>query len=209
VPKVKLYDMNGKEQGEVELSDAVFGAEINEALMHDVVLMYQANQRQGTSATKTRGLVSGGGKKPWRQKGTGRARAGSTRSPLWRKGGTIFGPQPREYGYTMPRQARRAALRSALSAKVKAGEMILVDRLALDQAKTREMARVLENLKAADGALIVTDQPDEALRRSSRNIPGVDVVGAAGLNVYSVLTHDRIVMTRDAAAEVEEALANG
>lgn len=209
MPKVKLYDMNGKEQGEVELSDAVFGAEINEALMHDVVLMYQANQRQGTSATKTRGLVSGGGKKPWRQKGTGRARAGSTRSPLWRKGGTIFGPQPREYGYTMPRQARRAALRSALSAKVKAGEMILVDRLALDQAKTREMARVLENLKAADGALIVTDQPDEALRRSSRNIPGVDVVGAAGLNVYSVLTHDRIVMTRDAAAEVEEALANG
>ncbi|MHB8927274.1 MAG: 50S ribosomal protein L4 [Bacillota bacterium] len=209
MPKVKLYDMNGKEKGEVELSDAVFGAEVNEALMHDVVVMYQANQRQGTSATKTRGLVSGGGKKPWRQKGTGRARAGSTRSPLWRKGGTTFGPAPREYRYTMPRQARRAALRSALSAKVKAGEIVLVDRLALDEAKTKEMVRVLGNLQAADGALVVTAAADETLSRSSRNIPGVHAVGAAGLNVYSVLTHDKLVMTKDAAAKVEEALTNG
>ncbi len=209
MPKVKLYDMNGKEKGEVELSDAVFGAEVNEALMHDVVVMYQANQRQGTSATKTRGLVSGGGKKPWRQKGTGRARAGSTRSPLWRHGGITFGPQPRSYSYTMPRQARRAALRSALSAKVKSGEMVLVDHLALDEAKTKEMARVLGNLGAAEGALVVTAGSDENLSRSSRNIPGVDAVVAAGLNVYSVLTHDKLVMTKDAVAKVEEALANG
>ncbi len=209
MPKVKLYDMNGTDLGEIELSEAVFGAEINEALMHDVVVMYEANQRQGTSATKTRGLVSGGGKKPWRQKGTGRARAGSSRSPLWRKGGTIFGPSPRDFRYTMPRQARRAALRSALSAKVKAGEMVVVDGLAVQEAKTREMARVLSNLGAAGDSLVVTAEADAAINRSSRNMPGVASVGADGLNVYSVLTHAKLVMTKDAVAKVEEALANG
>jgi large subunit ribosomal protein L4 len=209
VPKVKLFDINGSVLGDVELSDVVFGAEINEALMHDVVVMYQANQRQGTSATKTRGLVSGGGKKPWRQKGTGRARAGSTRSPLWRHGGVTFGPQPREFRYTMPRKARRAALRSALSAKVKAGELVLLDQLTLEEPKTKEVARILSNVGAGNEALIVTAQSDQGVRRSSRNMPGVVATDAAGLNVYSVLTHSRLVMTKDAAAKVEEALSNG
>lgn len=209
MPKVKLQDMNGNVLGDVELSDAVFGAEINEALMHDVVVMYQANQRQGTSATKTRGLISGGGRKPWRQKGTGRARAGSTRSPLWRHGGTTFGPQPREFRYAMPRQARRAALRSALSAKVKAGELVLVDQLTLEEAKTKEVARILNNVGAGGQALIVTAESDVSVRRSSRNMPGVVATDAAGLNVYSVLTHAKLVMTKDAAARVEEALSNG
>jgi large subunit ribosomal protein L4 len=148
VPKVTLYDMDGRQVGEIELSEKVFGAEVNEALLHQAVVMFHANQRQGTVATKTRSFVSGGGRKPWRQKGTGRARQGSTRAPQWRGGGTVFGPHPREYRQAMPKKMRQAALRSALSAKVAAGDMIVLSELTVPEPKTKIMANVISRFDA-------------------------------------------------------------
>lgn len=207
MPKVAVYNIDGQQVGDMELSDAVFAAPVNEALLHDAVVMYRANQRQGTSDTKTRGEVAGGTKKPWRQKGTGRARAGNTRSPLWRHGGITFGPHPRSYAWSMPKKSRHAALRSALSAKVRDGEFIVVDQLTLTEPKTKIVAEALKKLNAPKGALIVAADFDANVYRSARNIPGVAATAARNINVYDVLSHDRIVMTKDAVAKVEEALA--
>ncbi|WP_374713672.1 50S ribosomal protein L4 [Symbiobacterium terraclitae] len=206
MPKVAVYNKEGATVGEITLSDAVFGAEVNPGLLHEVVQMYLANQRQGTSDTKTRAEVSGGGKKPWRQKGTGRARQGSIRAPQWRHGGVVFGPHPRKYGWTMPKKARRAALRQALSAKLASGELIVIDSFELEAPKTREVVSLLKNLKAEGKAFIVTAEENVNVYKSARNIPGVRANAARNLNVYEVLASGKIVLTQDAVAKVEEVL---
>ncbi len=207
MPKVALYNMKGEQVGELDLNDKIFGVEVNEAVLHDVVVNQLANRRQGTRAAKTRAEVSGGGRKPYRQKGTGRARAGSIRSPLWRKGGIIFPPQPRSYRYTLPKKVRRLALKSALSSKVQNGNLIVLDRLAMSEPKTREFAGVLDNLKVDKKALVVTADVDNIIVKSARNIPGVTPTHASSLNVYDVLAHEKLIMTRDAVTRVEEVLA--
>ncbi|MEW6725126.1 MAG: 50S ribosomal protein L4 [Bacillota bacterium] len=206
MPKAALYNTKGETIGEVELNDAIFGADVNEGLMHEAVLAYLTNQRVGTQSTKTRSEVRGGGRKPWRQKGLGRARAGTIRSPLWRKGGIVFGPKPRDFQVNLPKKARRAALRSALSAKLAAGEIKVVDGLAVDAPKTKVMAEILANLKV-EKALVVTVGRDENLYLSARNIAGVDVSEARNLNVYQILAHRDLVITKEAVAKVEEVLA--
>jgi large subunit ribosomal protein L4 len=200
-------NIEGQTVGELELSDAVFAAPVNDALMYDMVLLYRANQRQGTSDTKTRGEVAGSTKKPWRQKGTGRARVGTKRSPVWRTGGITFGPHQRDYSYTIPKKSRRAALRSALSAKLRDGELIVLDTLSLNEPKTKLVADALMKLNAEKGALIVAADFDNNVYLSARNIPGTAATAARNINVYDVLKHDRVVMTKDAVAKVEEVLA--
>lgn len=207
MPKVALYNMKGEQVGEIDLKEEVFGVDVNEAVLHDAVVSQLANRRQGTQAAKTRAMVSGGGKKPYRQKGTGRARAGSTRSPLWRKGGVVFAPQPRSYGYTLPKKIRRLALKSALSTKVQNGNIIILDQLAMPEPKTKEFAGVLHNLKVEKKALVVTANVDSMVVKSARNIPGVTPTHASSLNVYDVLAHDKLIMTKDAVTKVEEVLA--
>ncbi|NPV74451.1 MAG: 50S ribosomal protein L4 [Pelotomaculum sp.] len=206
MPTVALYNTNGEQVGELALKDEIFGVEVREPVLHDAVVMHLANRRLSTHDTKTRSEVRGGGRKPWRQKGTGRARHGSIRSPLWRGGGIIFGPHPRDYSYSLPRKVRRLALKSALSAKVNSGDILVLDELKLDQPKTKEMARILNNLKV-DDALLVTAEKDEAVERSARNIPNIKPVQAAFLNVYDILAYDKLIMTRDAVARVEEVFA--
>jgi large subunit ribosomal protein L4 len=200
-------NIEGQTVGELELSDAVFAAPVNDALMYDMVLLYRANQRQGTSDTKTRGEVAGSTKKPWRQKGTGRARVGTKRSPVWRTGGITFGPHQRDYSYTIPKKSRRAALRSALSAKLRDGELIVLDTLSLNEPKTKLVADALMKLNAEKGALIVAADFDNNVYLSARNIPGTAATAARNINVYDVLKYDRVVMTKDAVAKVEEVLA--
>jgi large subunit ribosomal protein L4 len=200
-------NIEGQTVGELELSDAVFAAPVNDALMYDMVLLYRANQRQGTSDTKTRGEVAGSTKKPWRQKGTGRARVGTKRSPVWRTGGITFGPHQRDYSYTIPKKSRRAALRSALSAKLRDGELIVLDTLSLNEPKTKLVADALVKLNAEKGALIVAADFDNNVYLSARNIPGTAATAARNINVYDVLKYDRVVMTKDAVAKVEEVLA--
>lgn len=207
MPKVAVYNMQGSQVGEIELNDAVFGVPFNEAAVHNAVVMLLANRRAGTHSTKTRAEVSGGGRKPWRQKGTGRARAGSIRSPLWRKGGIVFGPKPRSYRYSLPKKARRLALKSVLSAKVAEGNIIVLDSLHFDQPKTKSMVNVLKALNVDNKALVVTAGKDENVIKSSRNIPGISPVEAARVNVYNVLNHEKMVITKDAVAKVEEVLA--
>ncbi|MCL6450984.1 MAG: 50S ribosomal protein L4 [Acetobacteraceae bacterium] len=206
MPKVPVYDMAGQAVGELELSERVFGAEINRALLHSVRVASLANRRVGTASTLDRSQVSGGGRKPWRQKGTGRARHGSIRSPLWRGGGIVFGPRPRDYSQRLTRRMRRQALASALSAKVRDGGLVVVEGLELAEPKTREMRKVLDSLRASSGALVVTATGDEAVYRSARNLPGVKVSRAGDLNAYDVLCYPSLVMTREAVARVEEAL---
>lgn len=206
MPKVAVYNKEGATVGEITLSDAVFGAEVNPGLLHEVVQMYLANQRQGTSDTKTRSEVSGGGKKPWRQKGTGRARQGTTRAPHWRHGGVAFGPHPRDYGYSMNKKARRAALRQALSSKLASGEIVVVDALEFEAPKTKEVAALLKALGAQGKAYIVTDVENTNVYKSARNIPGVRANAARNLNVYEVLAAGKLVFTKDAVAKVEEVL---
>ena len=204
MPAVDIRDTKNNVIGGLELS-ARFAMEGKDSLMHEAVVNYLANQRQGTHATKTKGLVSGGGKKPWKQKHTGRARSGSNRSPLWRGGGTIFGPQPRDYSYELPRAARRKALFSAISAKIKDGELCVIDALSFEKPKTKEMAGVLKGLGLAAGStLIIVAGADKTVLLSSRNIPGVDVVSAKDLNIYDVVTHDRLLATRAAMTALEE-----
>lgn len=205
MPKVAVYNMQGQVVGELELSDQVFGGPVNEAVLHSAVVMQLASRRQGTASTKTRAEVRGGGRKPWRQKGTGRARVGSIRSPLWRTGGVTFGPKPRKYGYNLPKKVRRLALRSALSAKVAEGNLVVVDDLSLPEIKTKEMVKVLYALNAAPKALVVT--ADEKVHKSARNIPGVLPMEARGLNVYDLLNHDKLVISKEAVLQVEEVLA--
>jgi len=188
--------------GELEVPAGVIAGPVREHLLHAAVRSQLASRRAGTAATKTKGFVSGGGKKPWRQKGTGRARAGSIRSPLWAGGGTIFGPQPRDYAYRLPRSARRAALRAALASRHASGTLIVVDALALPEPKTKRMVECLRGLGVADGALIVLAEHDDAIERAARNIPRVKVLVAGGLNVYDVLGHAHLVMTRAALEQI-------
>ena len=207
MPKVALYNMEGKEVGEIELNEQVFGIEPNEAVVHEAVVMQLAGQRQGNASTKTRGEIRGGGRKPWKQKGSGRARAGTTRSPIWRKGGTVFGPKPRDYSYSIPRKKRRLAIKSVLSAKVSGGDIIVLDQLSFAAPKTKDMIQVLVNLKVDKKAAVVTAEASGYVEQSARNIPGVKPLEASGINVYDLLNHDKLVITKDAIAKIEEVLA--
>lgn len=207
MPKVALYNMKGEQVGDLDLNNEIFGIEVNQSVLHDAVVNFLANQRLGTQSAKTRAEVSGGGRKPWRQKGTGRARAGSSRSPLWRKGGIVFAPKPRSYKYSLPKKVKRLALKSALSSKVANGSIIVIDSLTMAEPKTKEFVRVLNNLKVDKKALVVTADVDTVIVKSTRNIPGVTPTFASSLNVYDVMAHDKLIMTRDAVAKVEEVLA--
>ncbi len=189
-----------------ELKEEIFGIKSRPHLLHQIVVMQLNNRRAGTAATKSKGLVRGGGKKPWRQKGTGRARAGSIRSPLWVGGGTIFGPQPRDYSFRMPRKARKEALLSALSLKNRDGKIIVVDKLELEEAKTKLMVKALAELKVTS-ALIVISRPDATIERSSRNIPAVKVLRVEGLNVYDLVRYEHLILTEGALKLLEERLA--
>ncbi|MGG6432945.1 50S ribosomal protein L4 [Anoxybacillus sp. D401a] len=207
MPKVALYNQNGENIGEIELNDAVFGVEPNKHVLFEAVIMQRASLRQGTHKTKNRAEVSGGGRKPWRQKGTGRARQGSIRSPQWRGGGIVFGPVPRSYSYKLPKKVRRLAIKSALSSKVLENNIVVLDNLALEAPKTKEMVKILNNLSVDRKALIVTADANENVILSARNIPGVTVVTASGINVLDVLNHDKLIITKAAVEKVEEVLA--
>ncbi len=207
MPKVAVYNQSGSQVGELELNSAVFGVEPNTHVMHQAVLLQQAAVRQGTHAVKNRAAVSGGGRKPWKQKGTGRARQGSIRSPQWVGGGVVFGPTPRSYAFKMPKKVRRLAIKSALSSKVLGNEFVVVESLELASPKTKDFAQVLSNLKADRKALVVIGEMDTNLALSSRNLPGVKLVSADGVNVLDVLGHDHVIFTKDAVAKVEEVLA--
>lgn len=208
MPKVAVYDMTGAKTGEIELNDSVFGVEINEAVVHQAVVMQLASQRQGTHATKTRSMVRGGGRKPWKQKGTGRARAGSIRSPLWVGGGVAFGPHPRSYKFSMPRKVRRLAIKSALTAKVNDGGLLVVEDINFAAPKTKDVVKLLGNFEASDNkALIITAGQNDNVEKSSRNIPGVKAINTMGLNVFDLLHHDKVLVTKDAVAKIEEVLA--
>lgn len=207
MPKVALYNVSGAQVGEVELSETVFGIEPNTHVLHEAVVMQQASLRQGTHKVKTRAEVRGGGRKPWKQKGTGRARQGSIRSPQWKGGGTVFGPTPRSYGYKLPKKVRRLAIKSALSAKVLDNNVIVLDQLSLAQPKTKEFAAILKNLNVDRKALVVTSAFDDNVALSSRNIPGVKFLTAEGLNVLDVIVYDKLIITKDAVSKVEEVFA--
>ena len=203
---VKVYNIEGKEVGTLELNDAVFGVEVNEHLMHLAVVSQLANKRQGTQSAKTRAEVSGGGRKPWRQKGTGHARQGSTRAPQWTGGGVVFAPKPRDYSVKMNKKEKAAAIKSALSSKVAEEKFIVVDGLAFDEIKTKKMAAVLENLKV-NKALVVLDKKDENVILSARNIADVRTTMSGSVNVYDVLKYDNVVITKEAVAQIEEVYA--
>ena len=207
MPKVALYNMEGAQVGDIELNDSIFGAEVNKAVMHQVVVNYLANQRQGTQSTKTRTEVRGGGIKPWRQKDTGRARQGSIRAPQWTGGGVALGPKPRDYRFSVNKKVRRLALKSALSAKAADNGIIVVDGLKMDEIKTAVMAKLLKNLGADSKTLVVTAQNDTNVYKSARNIKGVEVTYADTLNTYAVLKNDKFVVSKDAIARSEEVLA--
>lgn len=207
MPTLTLFKQDGSHNGEITLSDQVFGVKPNESLIFDAVLAQRAAIRQGTHAVKNRSVVRGGGRKPWRQKGTGRARHGSNRSPIWRGGGVVFGPTPRSYNKKMNRKERRLAIKSILSSKVLDEEMIVVDKLTLDTPKTKAFKQILDSLGVAGKALIVVDQLDEHLVLATRNLKDVKVVTANEVSVLDVIAHDQLIMTRPALAQVEEALA--
>ncbi|HYH01876.1 MAG TPA: 50S ribosomal protein L4 [Bacillota bacterium] len=206
MPTIPVFNTQGSQVGEIALNDEVFGAKVNKALLHEAVTMQLASRRLGTSAVKNRAAVRGGGKKPWRQKGSGQARHGSRRSPIWKGGGIVFGPSPRSYAYSLPKKARRQALKSALSAKVEAGELIVVEGLSVLEPKTKVMVEILSKLNA-EKPLIVTAQTDENVFKSARNIPGVAAMASEGLNVYDILAHNHLVLSKEAVGKVEEALA--
>lgn len=207
MPKVALYNQSGSQVGEVELSDAVFGIEPNQNVLFEAVLMQQASRRQGTHKVKNRSEVRGGGRKPWRQKGTGRARQGSIRSPQWRGGGIVFGPTPRSYSFKLPKKVRRLAIKSALSSKVLDNNVLVIESLSIEAPKTKDMVKVLSALSLDKKVLIVTADTDQTVEISARNIPGVTVVNANGVNVLDVLNHDKMVITKEAAEKVGEVLA--
>ncbi len=207
MPKVALYNVSGEQIGDIELSDAVFGIEPNRYVLFDAVQMQRASQRLGTHKVKGRSEVRGGGRKPWRQKGTGRARHGSIRAPQWVGGGTVFGPTPRSYKYKLPKKVRRLAIKSALSSKVIDNEIIVLDQLSLEKPKTKDFIAILNNLKVDSKALVVSAGFEDNILLSSRNIPGVKYVTADGINVLDVLAHDKLIITKDAVQKVEEVLA--
>lgn len=207
MPKVSVYNVEGSQVGELELAEGIFGIAPNTHVLHSAVVLQQASLRQGTHKTKGRSEVRGGGRKPWKQKGTGRARHGSIRSPQWKGGGTVFGPTPRSYGFKLPRKVRRLAIKSALSSKVAGGGIIVLDQLSLNQPKTKDFAKILGNLKVARKALVVTKEFDNNVALSARNIPGVKFIAADGINVLDVMVHDQLIITKDAVAKVEEVFA--
>ncbi len=203
----KVYNTNGEQVGEVELNEELFNAPVNEAVLHEVIKNYLANQRQGTHATKTRAMVRGGGRKPWRQKGTGRARQGSIRSPQWIKGGIVFGPHPRSYRYNLPKSLKRVAMKSALSSKYKENKIIVLEDLNLDKPKAKEIIKLLNNLKVDSKTLIVLSHNRENVYKSSRNIPGVETTYIGLMNVHDIMTHDTFIITKDAVDKMEEVYA--
>lgn len=205
--KLAVLDKTGKKVSDIELKDEIFAIEPNKSAMHLVVVNYLANQRQGTQSTLTRSEVSGGGKKPWKQKGTGRARQGSTRAPQWTHGGIALGPKPRDYGFDVNKKVRRLAMKSALSSKVAADEMIVVDDLSMDAIKTKEMANILSAVKAGKKTLIVLPEKNDVLYKSARNIEGTNVSLVNTLNVYDILNCNTIVVLKDAVAKIEEVYA--
>ncbi len=207
MPTVATYNMAGKEVGTIELNDAVFAVEVNEAVMHQAVVRQLSNERLGTHATKTRGMVRGGGRKPWKQKGTGRARSGSTRSPLWIGGGTVFGPSPRSYYKAMPRKARRLAVKSALSEKVNNNDLIVMEELTLAAPKTKEVLNILNNFEVGDAKVLFITEGDVNVEKSARNIQGVKALASTGLNIFDLLHHDKLFITKGAVAQIEEVLA--
>lgn len=205
MPEIEIKDRQNNVVGKMTLPESIFGLEVRKDILHTAVVNYLANQRQGTHATKTRGMVRGGGRKPWRQKHTGRARHGSIRSPIWKGGGVVFGPQPRDYSYKLPKKQKRLALKTALSAKLQDGELTVVDSLSFEKPRTKDMVEFLKGL-GLDGSsvLIVTEDKDENVYLSARNIPRVDVMRAQDLNTYEVLVHQYVVMTKDALKKVQE-----
>ena len=206
MPKVDLLNKEGKKVGDIELAESIFGVEVNTDVMHEVVVNYLANQRQGTGSTKTRSEVTGGGKKPWKQKGTGRARQGSIRAPQWIKGGIALGPKPRSYKYTLNKKVKRLALKSALSSKVQENEIIVLDSLNFDEIKTKNMAKVLENIKA-NKALIVLADKNLNVQASARNIPNTKTALVNTINTYDILKYGTLVLTKDAVEKIEEVYA--
>jgi len=203
---VSVYNMEGKEVGTIELNDAVFGVEINEHLVHMAVVQQLANNRQGTQKAKTRSEVSGGGRKPWRQKGTGHARQGSTRAPQWTGGGVVFAPVPRDYSFKLNKKEKRAALKSALSSRVADGKLIVIDELKFDEIKTKKFKAVMDNLKVSK-ALVVIAENDEKVVMSARNIPTIKTALTNTINVYDILKGDTLILTKDAVAKIEEVYA--
>ncbi|MFD0675005.1 50S ribosomal protein L4 [Cohnella sp. GCM10027633] len=207
MPKVTVYNVEGKPVSELELPEAIFGLQPNTHVLHSAVLLQQASLRAGTHDVKGRSEVRGGGRKPWKQKGTGRARQGSIRSPQWKGGGIVFGPTPRSYGFKLPRKVRRLAIKSALSSKVISNQIIVLDQLSLSAPKTKDFAKILNNLKVERKALVVTAGFDQNVALSARNIPGVKFVAADGINVLDVMKHDQLIITKEAVAKVEEVFA--
>ncbi|MGI6362834.1 MAG: 50S ribosomal protein L4 [Bacillota bacterium] len=207
MPKVAVHNSKGEQVAELELNSAIFAAPINQAAMHEVVVAYLANQRRGTASTKTRGLVRGGGRKPWRQKGTGRARHGSSRSPIWTGGGVVFGPHPRDYTVRIPKKLRRAALKSALTTKYNNKELIVLDQLTIEEPKTAEIVTLLNNLNIDGKALILTAEAAPTVFKSARNIPTVSTGVVTNINTYQVLNSGALIFTKDAIAKLEEVFA--
>ena len=205
--KTNVFDMTGKQVGEVELSEAVFGIEPNESVVHDVVKNHLANCRQGTQSALTRAEVSGGGQKPWRQTGTGRARQGSTRAPQWTHGGVVFAPKPRDYSYTLNKKVRRLALKSVLSAKAASENIVVIDEIKMDSIKTKTFKAFLDAVKVDSKALVVTAEADEIVVKSARNLPGVNVAFANVINVYDILNANKLVVDKAALAKIEEVFA--
>ena len=207
MPKIDVYNIEGKKVSDIELADSVFGIEPNEKIVHSVLVNYMANQRQGTSNTKTRAEVSGGGRKPWKQKGTGRARQGSIRSPQWFKGGIALGPKPRDYSYRVNKKERRLAVRSVLSSKVLENNLVVVDNMKFDEIKTKNMVSALNNLKVEGKTLIVLPEKNENVQKSARNIEGVKTSLVNTINVYDLLKYNKLVLTVDAVKSLEEVYA--
>ena len=204
--EIQIYNIKGQPVGKIELDKDIFNGEVNEPILHQVVRMYEANQRQGTASTKTRSDVRGGGKKPWKQKGTGRARAGTIRSPLWRGGGIVFGPHPRDYSYSVPKSVKRLALISSLNAKLNDKNMIVIDDIKLEKPKTKEFTAVLRNIKADKKPLLVLDEKDETVIRASRNIPNLLLRDYKTLNAYEVLKQQKLVLTQKALVALTKIL---
>ena len=207
MPNIDIYNVNGEVVGNMELSENVFGIDVNENALHLVVKNQLANKRQGTQSTKTKSEVSGGGKKPWKQKGTGRARQGSIRSAQWIKGGIVLGPKPRSYRYTLPKKVRRLALKSALTSKVNGNEMLVLDELNFTEFKTKQMAEILNKLNVNESVLIVIEGCDKKVVNSARNIANVQTASVGTINVYDILKHNKLIMTKSAVSKVEEVYA--
>lgn len=207
MPKVALYNQSGSHVGDVEINDDVFGIEPNEHVLYEAVVMQQASLRQGTHKVKNRSEVRGGGRKPWRQKGTGRARQGSIRSPQWVGGGTVFGPTPRSYSYKLPKKVRKLALKSALSSKVKEDSLVVLEGIAIDTPKTKEVVSMLQSLNANEKALIVTAERDEVLEKSANNLQGVKVLPVSEVNVLDLVAYNKLIITKEAAEKAGEVLA--